>query len=390
MPKKWIPAGLIAGMLLFSASCSNQNSPGTWTQVDTGTGDAFYSISFVSESEGWLNGQTDRNYTPPDQNSNANQNGNSNRVGNNGAKNVAATPANGKKTEDPLKANQGFEVLHTTDGGKTWAQIPDQFKNKIRSVWFADPKTGWALTIERNILKTTDGGATWTLQRQAGTVKLKLIGNIRQPESNQPDQIERVRFIDKLHGWAWGGGQKSDYVEQPGIFLTTVNGGQNWNQVPYPFEQNVLSLFFLDPMHGWASTVTGLYGTIDGGLNWTKIQTKLPEIGFNALGFVNDQRGIVVGRSGRMDRTTDGGKTWWKLVEIKDQFVMRDICFSDAKHGWAVGDNGAILYTPDAGETWLSLDSPVTTKLMSIQFIGDRVGWAAGLDGSVIKFEPKH
>jgi photosystem II stability/assembly factor-like uncharacterized protein len=395
MPKTRILVGLIFAISLISTSCSDTKSPGAWTQVETGTGDAFYSVSFINGNEGWLNGQTDRDYTPPDDNSNGNRNGDSNSKGNSSAnkptaanKNAAAS-GSGKKAEDPLKANQGFEVLHTTDGGKTWAPIKDLFKNKIRSVWFVDAQTGWAITIDRNILKTTDGGTNWAFQRQAGTVKLKLIGNRRQPEMDQPDQIERIRFIDKVHGWAWGGGQKSDYTEQPGILLTTVNGGQNWNQVPYPFEQNVLGMFFLDAMHGWASTVTGLYRSTDGGLNWNKIQTKLPEIAFDSMGFVNDHTGVVVGRSGRMDRTTDGGQTWWKLVDIKPQFVMRDICFSDAKRGWAVGDNGSILYTPDAGENWLSLDSPVTSKLMNVQFIGDRIGWAAGLEGAVLKFEPK-
>ena len=56
------------------------------------------------------------------------------------------------KNEDPLKANQGFEVLQTSDGGASWQPLRDQFKNKIRSVWFVDPQVGWALTIDRNIL----------------------------------------------------------------------------------------------------------------------------------------------------------------------------------------------------------------------------------------------
>ena len=382
---------LISSIIVIStvlASCSPQKLPGAWTEVDTGTGDAFYTVSFISKDEGWLNGQTDRSYVPPqDANSNSNSNSNGNRKG--GNTNANKNVKSGKPADDPLKANQGFEVLHTTDGGKTWVPIPDLFKNKIRSVWFADAKTGWALTIDHNILSTTDGGANWALQRQAGKVMLKLAGNKKQPEVEQPDQLERIRFLDKLHGWAWGGGQKTDYVEQPGIFLTTVNGGKNWNQVPYPFGQSLVSLFFVDQKSGWASTVEGLYKSTDGGLNWSKIQTKLPEIAFNSMGFVNDHTGIVVGRSGRMDRTTDGGQTWWKLVNIKDQFVMRDICFTDASKGWAVGDNGSILYTPDGGDTWLSIDSPVTAKLMNVQFIGDKIGWAAGLDGAVLKFEAK-
>ena len=69
--------------------------------------------------------------------------------------------SSGKKKVDPLKANDGFEVLQTTDGGETWNQLPEQFKYRIRSVWFVDPQNGWALTIDRDILRTTDGAKTW-------------------------------------------------------------------------------------------------------------------------------------------------------------------------------------------------------------------------------------
>ena len=183
-------------------------------------------------------GQTDRGYVPPEDadSENANNSGNANNA------NRAPKPkAPGKKPEDPLKANQGFEVLHTTDGGATWKQIPDQFKYKIRQVWFADPQTGWALTIDRDILATTDGGATWTTQRKAGKIKMKITG-YQPPEMEQPEQIENLRFIDKQHGWVWGGGRKDEYAEQPGTFLVTTDGGVHWNEVPFPFEQPVVRL----------------------------------------------------------------------------------------------------------------------------------------------------
>jgi photosystem II stability/assembly factor-like uncharacterized protein len=373
----------IAGALLALA-CSNSKIPGAWKELDTGTGDAFFSVNFVDGKTGWLNGQTDRTYQPPDENANANGNANANTS----ARSAKAANKNAK-TEDPLKANQGFEVLHTTDGGATWAEVPDLFKNKIRSVWFVDPSLGWALTIDRDILHTTDGGTSWSLQRKAGTVKVKLIGNRHDPVMDMPEQIDQIHFIDANHGWAWGGGQKTDYTEQPGVLVSTVNGGKNWNEVPYPFQQNVSTIFFRNAQHAWASSLDGaFYKTVDGGLNWTRIQSRQPELVFSSIYFLDDDNGWVVGRSGRMARTSDGGRTWRKMVEIKNQFVMRSIAFSDKNHGWAVGDNGAILYTPDGGDTWLSLDSPVTTKLTDIVFINDHAGWATGLAGSIIEYQP--
>ncbi|MGH9761185.1 MAG: WD40/YVTN/BNR-like repeat-containing protein, partial [Blastocatellia bacterium] len=369
--------------------CAPARLPGTWEALQTGTGDSFYGINFVNDQVGWVNGQTDRAYVPPGDNSNSNS-----------AAKPKPTPTPTRVSEkeseskDPLKANQGFEVLHTTDGGKTWTQIADQFKYKIRSVWFIDPQTGWALTIDRDILHTVDGGATWSTQRKAGTVKVKLVGNLKTPVMDAPEQIDHVYFKDRTHGWAWGGGQKSTYAEQPGTFLTTVNGGANWNEVPFPFTQSIDSIFFMDNNHAWASTKDGLYKSTDGGVTWAKITTRLPELAFNSMCFVNTDVGFVVGRSGRIARTTDGGRTWWKMLDIKPEFVMEDIYFRDEKHGWAVGrrdlghdeTDGAVLYTPDGGDSWLSAGSPVQTKLMDIEFSGKDSGWISGLNGAVLKF----
>ena len=363
-------------LVLLLASCSKLMPLGKWSEQDTGTGDAFFSVNFVNENVGWLNGQTDRSSEIVEESGNANK--------------PKKQPLPGKKPEDPLKANQGFEVLQTTDGGQTWKQIKDQFKYKIRSVRFVDPRNGWALTIDRDILRTEDGGESWALQRKAKTVKMKLIGNRRDPVVDSPEQIESVFFVDSAHGWAWGGGRKDEYSEQPGTFLITGDAGAHWNEIVYPFEQAVSKLFFLDREHGWASTLNegGFYSTTDGGLNWTSIKTKRPELIFDSIFFTDKDTGWVVGHSGRMAKTTDGGRTWRKMYEIKDEFLMRDVCFSDRDHGWAIGDNGAILYTPDAGVTWISVDSPTQSRLLAISLVKPGiVGWAAGLKGALIRFD---
>jgi len=366
----------IIAAAIASFACSTAKAPGVWVAQDTGTGDSFSSANFVNESVGWINGVSGRSFEAAGDDANSNK--------------KAKPKKPGEKTDDPLKANQGFEVLQTTDGGQTWRAIPDQFKNKIRSVWFVDPSKGWALTIDRDILHTTDGGASWALQRKAGKVKLKLPGNKREPELEQPEQIDQIHFIDGSHGWAWGGGRKDEFAEQPGIFLTTIDGGQNWNEIKYPFDQNASASFFLDTEHAWVSTMgASFYRTTDGGLNWTKVQTKLPEDVFRSVFFTTQNDGWVVGRSGRIARTTDSGRTWRKMYEIKDEFKMQDIVFTDKNHGWAIGEEGAILYTPDAGESWIDAGTPVPARLIDLVFVNNRTGWAVGLGGAVLKYEAK-
>jgi photosystem II stability/assembly factor-like uncharacterized protein len=105
--------------------------------------------------------------------------------------------------------------------------------------------------------------------------------------------------------------------------------------------------------------------------------------------FTGPNEGWVVGRSGRIAKTTDSGRTWRKMYEIKDQFKMHDVFFTDRSHGWVVGDEGAILYTPDGGESWIDVGAPMPARMMNVVFLNNHTGWAVGLSGVVLKFEPK-
>lgn len=360
--------------LMLAAACSTPSAPGAWVALDLDSGDAFFNANFVNENVGWLNGITDRSYIPP--------------AGNNNANKAPKPKPSAKRPEDKFKANQGFEVLQTTDGGKTWKQLPEQFKYKIRSVWFIDPQTGWALTIDGNILNTTDGGATWARQRKAGKITRKQKGF---PDAQEPEPIDNIYFLDSKRGWAWGGGRQDETNDQPGTFLITADGGQHWNEVPYPFDQTASCIFFLNGQYAWASSEAGsFYKSTDGGLNWAKLPTKPPgEVLYRAIFFIDENTGWVVGRGGRMTKTTDGGKTWEKLYKVKDEFRMRDVFFFDRNRGWAIGEEGAILYTPDGGESWLNVGAPFPARLMDIVFVNDHTGWAVGLGGVVLKYEPK-
>jgi photosystem II stability/assembly factor-like uncharacterized protein len=379
MVKTRFLVAVIAAACLFMIACSKPSASGSWTALETNTSDAFFSVNFVNEDVGWLNGQTDRSYVPPEDADSENANANK----------APKPKPNAKKPDDPLKANQGFEVLHTTNGGATWKPIVDQFKYKIRQVWFVDEHIGWALSIDRDILATSDGGATWATQRKAGKIKMKITG-YKPPEMEQPEQLDNIRFIDKQHGWAWGGGRKDEYAEQPGTFLITTDGGQHWNEMPFPFEQAVACIFFLNERTAWASSDNGgFYKTTDGGLNWSKATRPLGDLVYRSIFFADENHGWAVGRSGRMVRTADGGKTWEKLYQVKDEFKMRAVYFIDARRGWAVGDEGKILYTTDGGDEWLVAPTPFPARLLYVVFPNEHTGYAVGLDGVVWKYEAR-
>src|ERR1044072_7017029 len=72
--------GLLAAASLFSVPCAKRDAGGEWKALDTGVPDEFFSINFVNEDTGWVNGQTGRNYVPPEGADNSNANANANRA----------------------------------------------------------------------------------------------------------------------------------------------------------------------------------------------------------------------------------------------------------------------------------------------------------------------
>jgi photosystem II stability/assembly factor-like uncharacterized protein len=54
------------------------------------------------------------------------------------------------------------KVLHTSDGGQTWEQIPwPDNPTSVRQFSFTSPQSGWAI-IDGRLRRSTDGGRTWT------------------------------------------------------------------------------------------------------------------------------------------------------------------------------------------------------------------------------------
>ncbi|HXD30263.1 MAG TPA: YCF48-related protein [Pyrinomonadaceae bacterium] len=104
------------------------------------------------------------------------------------------------------------DIMHTSDGGKTWILQYHAEDASLRDIFFLDSREGWALGD--SILHTTDGGVSWVPQRKA------------LPESCF---LERIVFVDRKHGWAVGST----------CAWRTNDGGINWQEMPSEWKQRI-------------------------------------------------------------------------------------------------------------------------------------------------------
>ncbi len=177
-------------------------------------------------------------------------------------------------------------IYKTTDGGNTWSAQSPPPGECLMDVYFITADTGWTVGMNGTILKTTDGGTTWSLKNTGvpagvwlngvlfedtkvgyavgdGTILKTTDGGDSWTEKIAAAGIvEKVLFVDDLHGWAVGtdegvakGISGNGYIDLYGgdskVWQTT-DGGETWSDDNLPEGWWLLNLFFTDLNSGWA------------------------------------------------------------------------------------------------------------------------------------------
>ncbi len=258
----------------------------------------------------------------------------------------------------------GYQLQHTTDGGKTWVEQGPAPGMYINCVDFKDSLNGWTAS-DNQIYRTRDGGDSWLLQLDLGR--------------GWDTSFCQLFFTDTLHGWALdfygllfhtrnGGDTWEEQfsgiidIQQNAIYaydsLTawiaggygwiskTTNGGETWTAFTTGFQYSMgWDIQFYDAQHGWIIDDYGLLFTENGGLNWERISNN----GGSAIHFINpDQGWMAEGLGGNIERTDDGGHTW-VLQNMLTNASIFDVWFVDENNGWAIGQLGMLFHTDNGG-----------------------------------------
>jgi len=111
-------------------------------------------------------------------------------------------------------------------------------------------------------------------------------------------------------------------------------------------------IFFLDENYGWTIGGGPYFYTSDGGQNWY-LSDHLLDIQGTDIAFINHDTGFIASKNGIIYKTVNGGQNWTDIQTPATQDVMR-LFFVDENNGWATFqyNSGYLLHTEDGGNTW--------------------------------------
>ena len=262
-------------------------------------------------------------------------------------------------------------VLHTKDGGNSWAAElggdPHAQGEELKYLFFTNARHGWAQAWS-TMFRTTDG-ENW--QQVTGDIR----GN--------------AFFVSDVKGFRGDGS---------GRMSVTQNGGTSWKEVfRCHAKMEVEGLTQERDCNTWVlkfpSANVG-YGmgdpritekTVDGGATWTVLvgPEEPGDQRVNAALFVDENTGFAV-RWPNLYRTIDGGQTWQGVV-AKLPGPSPQIKFVDHEVGWACLGT-TLAYTVDGGKHWTSREVRFPAPVIAFSLPARDRGYVVGDHGMIYRY----
>jgi photosystem II stability/assembly factor-like uncharacterized protein len=242
----------------------------------------------------------------------------------------------------------------------------------FRDVFFINEQTGWIGGADGVFLKTSDGGTTW-----------------KQVHKFTSDMIVQIIFSDENTGLLlvernmFARGQNSS-----SYLLKTLDGGENWQRMEFPegSRQRITKLLFNEKGAGMAFGESGLFYRLrEDGREWVKIPAAIHYLMLDGA-FTGETGGAIVGGGGTILFTEDSGFTWTRASILGEASTrLNSVFFIDEKVGWAVGNDGKIFRTAAGGKLWRQQDSGTKINLNDVYFLDANNGWIVGDDGAIMR-----
>jgi photosystem II stability/assembly factor-like uncharacterized protein len=253
-----------------------------------------------------------------------------------------------------ISVSIGPEIYHTTDGGATFEIQETSLGTATEAIYMIDENEGYTGGGSGFVYRTLDGGTNWN-----------LLGAISST-------LAELDFANSTQGYACGEGAVFSITP---VGVENLNCGQPtfFSGISSPSENNVWLCGGNDIMYYNGSTFEFQAG---------------PAGTYNAICFVNDDHGWVVGTAGLIGHTENQGEDWHRQTNHDpDLHSLYDLFFLDENKGWAVGSQGTIIHTIDGGETWeLQAQGLTSNFLRCVHFTSPNNGYIVGNGKTLLKY----
>ena len=249
-------------------------------------------------------------------------------------------------------------ILRTTNSGNNWQLLNSNTFNNLRDVWFVNNDTGYACGAMGTILKTTNRGLIWS---SIGGFTFQNFYTLSFPENSQ------VGYVFGANGEAY----------------KTTNGGINWEQMPLGTTNTIYACHFVNNNVGFAVGQNGIIlRTENGGVIWEIVPSRTTE-DLRSVWFINEEIGYACGNNGVILKTIRSGREWINM-SLTNPIILFGINFpNSADTGYLCGRGGIFGRTFD-GRVWQTYTIR-DTDLFAIHFPTNRVGFAVGRGGMILK-----
>ena len=284
-------------------------------------------------------------------------------------------------------------IVYSDDEGKNWTQAQVPVSSDLVAVSFPDEKNGWVVGHGGVVLHTTDGGATWAKQldgNAAADITLKYY-EAKTGAERTPD-IERVArqakaLVDEANTQTLldVGFENDNAGYAVGTFnriFRTEDGGKTWT--PYMDRvDNPKELHFYAVNVGAKDT----YLTGEQGMVWRLDPAKGHFVGIQTpyngtlFGLIADGSTLLVyGMRGSLLRSDDEGKTWERIQLGNQAGISGGAILPDGRIAIA-NQAGGIMVSSDHGKTFQVVKTAKPMSYFGIKPIADKKVVLVGYEG---------
>ena len=295
-----------------------------------------------------------------------------------------------------------------------WQAIPLPSQENMNDITFAaDGQIGWLVGGKGTVMKTADGGDRWELvdigldpEEKLQLTSVSFSGEegwiVGRPSAllhsrDRGETWERVPLSEKLPGepstiFATGS-DAAEMTTSVGAIYRTENDGENWKAM---VEEAVGVLRNIsrspDGSYVAVSARGNFFSTWQPGDERWSPHNRNSSRRLQKMGFGKDGRLWMLARGGQVQFSEIGDAEAWNEEQfpgLATSWGLLDLDYRTPTEIWVVGGSGQMLASFDGGKTWLKDREveDVPANLYKIKFFSDRLGFAIGQRGNLLRYQ---